>query len=80
MKAHGVETGAKENERDPGKSCPKLKWTKLVPNSHGPKGGELAVALALAGAPNARPGAPSAGGSEGRRVPQRDRWGAPLET
>ena len=73
MKAHGVETGAKKNERDPGKSCLKLKWTKLIPNSHGPKGAEHVRGLALAGAPNARPGGPSAGGSEGRRVPQRNR-------
>ena len=49
-----------------------------MPKLVAPKGAEHAAALALAGAPNARPGAPSAGGSEGRRVPQRDRWGAPF--
>ena len=51
-----------------------------MPKLVAPKGAEVPLALAQPGAPNARPGAPSAGGSEGRRVPQRDRWGAPLET
>ena len=51
-----------------------------MPKLVAPKGAEQVGALALAGGPNARPGGPSAGGSEGRRVPQRDRWGAPLET
>ena len=52
-----------------------MKVEKLLPNSHGPKGAEQVGALALAGGPNARPGAPSAGGSEGRRVPQRSGGG-----
>ena len=71
LKADGVEKCAKENERDPGRTSPKIKLGKLMPNSHGPKGPELGEALALAGQPNARPGGPSAGGSEGRRVPVR---------
>ena len=51
-----------------------------MPKLVAPKEAELVLALAQPGAPNARPGGPSAGGSQGRRVPQRDRWGAPLET
>ena len=51
-----------------------------MPKLVAPKGAELPVALAQPGAPNARPGAPSAGGSEGRRVPERDRWGTPSGT
>ena len=36
-----------------------------MPKLVAPKGAELMLALAQPGAPNARPGGPSAGGSEG---------------
>ena len=50
-----------------------------MPKLVAPKEAELVLALAQPGAPNARPGGPSAGGSEGRRVPQRDRSGTPSD-
>ena len=77
-KAGSAGSGAKINERDPGKTCLRLKVGKLLPKPHGPKGAELGGALAEAGEPNARPGTPSAGGSEGRRVPQRSGGGGGL--
>ena len=43
-----------------------------------PREGELTTALAQAAAPNARPGGPSAGGSEGRRVPPAKSLGYPF--
>ncbi len=43
----------------------KLKGANFLAKLVEPKEGELESQLALAGAPNARPGAPSAGGSEG---------------
>ena len=49
-----------------------------MPNSQGAKGAEHAGALAPAVAPNARPGAPSAGGSEGPPA-IRSGWGGCCE-
>ena len=51
-----------------------------MPKLVAPKEAELEPALAQPGAPNARPGGPSAGGSEGRRVPPAGSLGYPLET